>query len=129
MFDGPFTSLIRKMLTQNKRGRMAKAWNRLFRGIYDWNTALKGYNLIKKNKLNRKGERLAMFTKKANVFTEIHKLEHENSVWSIWVRIRGERNSGNLFIGVSCKRPWMRFLDVQIFLKDDIGDFNYPVIG
>lgn len=108
---------------------MAKAWNRLFRGIYDWNTALKGYNLIKKNKLNRKGERLAMFTKEANVFTEIHKLEHENSAWSIWVRIRGERNSGDLFIGVSCKRLWMMFLGVQIFLKNDTGDFNYLVIG
>ena len=106
---------------------------------HDWNTAIEGYNLFKRNRSNRKGGGVALYVKNTYLCTEIQEEELGSPIESIWVKIKGAKNKTNMAVGVYYRPPNQGEDEDGTFEKQiasvsrrhDVvvmGDFNFPDI-
>uniref|UniRef100_A0A8D0BMQ2 NADH dehydrogenase [ubiquinone] 1 alpha subcomplex subunit 12 n=1 Tax=Salvator merianae TaxID=96440 RepID=A0A8D0BMQ2_SALMN len=66
---------------------------------HDWNTELEGYNLFKKNRLNKRGGGVALYVRKIYTTTEINLSDNGSPVETVWVKIQGESNTKDTVVG------------------------------
>jgi len=128
-----------EILTQENKYDVIGITETWWDDAYSWNTELKGYNLFKRNRLNKRGGGVALYVREAYTSTEIQVSENGSPIEAVWVRIQGESNRKDTIIGVYYRPPGQSEDMDELYLhqvtklsgKYDIvimGDFNYPDI-
>ena len=82
---------------------------------HDWNGLITGYNLYRRNKPNKKGGGVAFYVKDDYTCEENYDFDFGNEVESIWVKIKGEKNSKDILVGVYYRPPCQ---------SEDLNDFS-----
>ena len=106
---------------------------------HDWNVALDGYGLFRRDRRERRGRGVALYVKKTLQSEELSLKNSHEQVESLWVRIGERGNKGNLVVGVYYRPPDQEeLIDEAFFLQLQeasrsqalvlLGDFNHPDI-
>ena len=69
---------------------------------HDWNAAMDGYKLFRKDRQGRRGSGVALYVKECFEVTEL--MTGDNKVESLCVKIRGRADKADILVGV-CYRP------------------------
>ncbi|XP_065440587.1 mitoferrin-1 isoform X1 [Chrysemys picta bellii] len=107
--------------------------------IHDWNIGVDGYSLLRKDRQGKKGGGVALYIKNVHTWTEVEMDIGDGSVESLWVRLKGVKNKGDVMLGVYYRPPnQVEEVDEAFFKQltksskaQDLvvmGDFNYPDI-
>jgi len=67
---------------------------------HDWNVALDGYRLLRRDRRGRRDGGVALYIKKTLQSEELSLKNNHEQVESLWVRIEERGNKGNLVVGV-----------------------------
>ncbi|XP_050797305.1 uncharacterized protein LOC127045326 [Gopherus flavomarginatus] len=106
---------------------------------HDWNVGVDGYSLLRKDRQGKKGGGVALYIKNVHTWTEVEMDIGDGSVESLWVRLKGVKNTGDVVLGVYYRPPnQVEEVDEAFFKQltksskaQDLvvmGDFNYPDI-
>ncbi|RMC05467.1 hypothetical protein DUI87_18660 [Hirundo rustica rustica] len=104
---------------------------------HNWNTALDGYKLFRKDRKGRRGGGVALYIKK--VFDTVSIETNEDEVECLLVRIKGKANKAGILLGVYYHPPIQEEEVDNLFYKQLenasglpalvlVGDFNLPDI-
>jgi len=72
---------------------------------HDWNVALDGYRLFRRDRQGKRGGGFALHIKKTLQNEELFLKNNHEQVESLWVRIGERGNKGNLVVGVYYRPP------------------------
>ncbi|XP_065438446.1 uncharacterized protein LOC135981058 [Chrysemys picta bellii] len=106
---------------------------------HDWNVGVDGYSLLRKDRQGKKGGGVALYIKNVHTWTEVEMDIGDGSVESLWVRLKGAKNKGDVMLGVYYRPPnQVEEVDEAFFKQltksskaQDLvvmGDFNYTDI-
>ncbi|PKU36607.1 adaptin ear-binding coat-associated protein 1 [Limosa lapponica baueri] len=104
---------------------------------HDWNAAMNGYKLLRRNRQGRRGGGVALYIREC--FDCINLDSRDDEVERLWVRMKGKANKGDFVLGVCCRPPnqdeqvdealYKRLAEVsQLPALVLVGDFNLPDI-
>ncbi|PKU44320.1 rna-directed dna polymerase from mobile element jockey-like [Limosa lapponica baueri] len=100
---------------------------------HDWNAAMNGYKLLRRNRQGRRGRGVALYIREC--FDCIELDSRDDEVECLWVRMKGKANKGDCVLGV-CYRPpnWDEQVDEAFYKRLAevsqlpalvlVGDFN-----
>jgi len=63
---------------------------------HDWNAAIDGYRLLRKDRRGRRGRGIALYIKKCIECEDLSLKNSQEQVEILWVRIRDQGNRGTL---------------------------------
>ncbi|XP_075779238.1 uncharacterized protein LOC142827520 [Pelodiscus sinensis] len=108
-------------------------------GTHDWNVGMEGYGLLRKDRQGKKGGGVALYIKNVHTWTEVEMNVGDSCVESLWVKLKGVKNEGDIMLGVYYRPPSQVEEVDEAFFKQltklskaqdlvVMGDFNYPDI-
>ena len=65
---------------------------------HEWNAAMDGYKLFRKDRQGRRGGGVALYVKECFEVTEL--MTGDDKVESLWVKIRGRADKADILVGV-----------------------------
>ncbi|GAB0186493.1 hypothetical protein GRJ2_001114600 [Grus japonensis] len=104
----------------------------------DWCAVMDGYRLFRRDRQGRRGGGVALYVTEGLDCTELS--IGDDMVKSLWVRIKGQANKGDVIVGVYYRPPSQDDATDELFFKEIIeasrstalvlmGDFNLPDIN
>ena len=103
-----------------------------------WTAGIEGYRLFRRCRQGRRGGGVALYVRERFACTAL--TVSDDAVESLWVRIRGMENKGDVIVGVYYPSPSQDVSTDELFYRQlgDIsgwvapvlmGDFNFPDIS
>ncbi|GAB0206625.1 mitochondrial enolase superfamily member 1 [Grus japonensis] len=104
----------------------------------DWCAVMDGYRLFRRDRQGRRGGGVALYVTEGLDCTELS--VGDDTVESLWVRIKGQANKGDVTVGVYYRPPSQDDITDELFFKELreasrstalvlMGDFNLPDVN
>ncbi|GAB0204012.1 mitochondrial enolase superfamily member 1 [Grus japonensis] len=104
----------------------------------DWCAVMDGYRLFRRDRQGRRGGRVALYVTEGLDCTGLS--VGDDTVESLWVRIKGQANKGDVVVGVYYRPPSQADTNNELFFKELreasrstalvlMGDFNLPDVN